>query len=100
MATYQSVILAKRPGKGEIVPGETFKIEEHKRLEESDLKDGQLLLEVVYLSLDPSMRGWLNGEWCCRTRMMQRGLFGPVAGDFFRLVEGKCCYGYDGADLQ
>jgi len=61
MATYQSVVLAQRP-KGEIVPGETFKLQEQKRLAESDLKDGQVLLETLYLSLDPAMRGWLNGK--------------------------------------
>ncbi len=61
MATYQSVVLAQRP-KGEIVPGETFKLQEQKRLAENDLKDGQILLETLYLSLDPAMRGWLNGE--------------------------------------
>lgn len=28
---------------------------------EKDLKDGQVLVESIYLSLDPAMRGWLNG---------------------------------------
>lgn len=61
MTTYQSVILAERP-KAEIEIGKTFKLEEHKKLVESDLKDGQILVDVLYLSLDPAMRGWLNGE--------------------------------------
>jgi len=60
MATYNTVVLAQRP-KGDIKAGETFKIKPEKRIEESDLKDGQVLVESRYLSLDPAMRGWLNG---------------------------------------
>lgn len=59
-STYQSVVLAKRP-KALIVPGETFTVKENKMVQEGDLKEGQVLLEVNYLSLDPAMRGWLNG---------------------------------------
>jgi hypothetical protein len=29
---------------------------------EADLKDDQVLIETLYLSLDPAMRGWLNGN--------------------------------------
>lgn len=54
-----SVVLAERP-KGPIVPGKTF----HQKLaptpQASDLKDGEILLESLYLSLDPAMRGWLD----------------------------------------
>jgi NADPH-dependent curcumin reductase CurA len=60
MATYNTVVLAQRP-KGDIKAGETFKLKPEKRIEESDLKDGQVLVESRYLSLDPAMRGWLNG---------------------------------------
>lgn len=59
-ATYQSVVLAKRP-KATIVPGETFEVREKEMLREGDLREGQLLVETLYLSLDPAMRGWLNG---------------------------------------
>lgn len=59
MATFQSVVLAQRP-KDQIVIGETFKLQQNKKLDESDLKDGQVLLQNLYLSLDPAMRGWLN----------------------------------------
>jgi len=61
MATYNTVVLAKRP-KGDIKAGETFKLKPEKRIEESDLEDGQVLVETRYLSLDPAMRGWLNGR--------------------------------------
>jgi NADPH-dependent curcumin reductase CurA len=61
MATYNTVVLAKRPT-GDIKAGETFKLKPEKRIEESDLKDGQVLVESRYLSLDPAMRGWLNGR--------------------------------------
>ena len=60
MSTTQSVVLAERPS-GDIVPGTTFKMQPQKKLSESDLKDGQALVETIYLSLDPAMRGWLNG---------------------------------------
>lgn len=55
-----SVVLAKRPV-DDIIPGTTFhqKVAPAPRAE--DLKDGQILVEVLYLSLDPAMRGWLNG---------------------------------------
>ena len=59
--TYTSVHLAKRP-KGDIVPGETFSLKKFDAPKESDLHDGEVLLQVLYLSLDPAMRGWLNGE--------------------------------------
>lgn len=61
MATYNTVVLAQRP-KGDIQVGETFKLKPEKRIEASDLEDGQVLVESRYLSLDPAMRGWLNGE--------------------------------------
>jgi len=60
--TFTSVVLAKRP-KSTIVPGETFTIKQNPVLKESDLKDGQVLIETLYLSLDPAMRGWLNGMY-------------------------------------
>lgn len=59
MATTQTVVLAERP-KGDVQPGKTFKMETQKRLGKDDLKDGQALVETIYLSLDPAMRGWLN----------------------------------------
>lgn len=56
------VVLAERP-KGDIIPGQTF----HQRVTPAptaaDLADGDVLVEVLYLSLDPAMRGWLNGEF-------------------------------------
>ncbi|TGO85692.1 hypothetical protein BPOR_0373g00110 [Botrytis porri] len=58
-STYQSVVLAKRPT-GQIVPGETFETKQNPMVTEADLKDDQVLVEVLYLSLDPAMRGWLN----------------------------------------
>lgn len=64
MSEYQNVVLAKRPGFGPIVPGETFALRTADRAKDSDLKDGQFEVQVLYLSLDPAMRGWLNGQ--CR----------------------------------
>lgn len=59
-STYQSVVLAQRP-KSLIVPGETFTLKENPLLTAEDLKNGEVLVETLYLSLDPAMRGWLNG---------------------------------------
>jgi NADPH-dependent curcumin reductase CurA len=60
-STYQAVVLAKRP-KETIIPGETFKLITKPTPKESDLKDGEVIFESIYLSLDPAMRSWLNGE--------------------------------------
>jgi NADPH-dependent curcumin reductase CurA len=55
MTTSRQVRLARRPD-GE--PGDdTYSFEDH---ELPALEDGQLLLRVVYLSLDPYMRGRLS----------------------------------------
>jgi NADPH-dependent curcumin reductase CurA len=59
-STYQSVVLASRP-EALIIPGETFTLKSNPMLTESDLKEDEVLLETLYLSLDPAMRGWLNG---------------------------------------
>ncbi|KDN62542.1 putative zinc-binding dehydrogenase [Colletotrichum sublineola] len=55
-----SIVLAERPT-AEIVPGQTFKTEQKPIPKAEDLKDGEILIENWYLSLDPAMRGWLNG---------------------------------------
>ncbi|MCJ1247288.1 hypothetical protein MMC30_004502 [Trapelia coarctata] len=57
--TYQTVVLAQRP-EDSIVPGETFRLESKPRPTEDDLKDGDVLIETLYLSVDPAMRGWLK----------------------------------------
>ena len=61
MSTYKSVVLANRP-KASIVLGETFRVESKRSPTEADLKDGQVIFKTLYLSLDPAMRGWLNGK--------------------------------------
>jgi hypothetical protein len=59
--TYTSVVLRQRP-KDAIVSGETFAMVQKPVPSASDLKEGEILLESLYLSLDPAMRGWLNGS--------------------------------------
>ncbi|KAF2665739.1 NADP-dependent leukotriene B4 12-hydroxydehydrogenase [Microthyrium microscopicum] len=59
MSTYTAVHLAERP-KAEILPGQTFTLKKHASPKESDLKDGEVIFQSLYLSLDPAMRGWLN----------------------------------------
>lgn len=58
MSTVRAVVLAKRP-KDAIGPG-TFRTETRPAPKASDLKDGEVIYETIYLSLDPAMRGWLN----------------------------------------
>lgn len=58
----KTFVLAERP-KTHIVPGQTFRLEKAPAPTADDLKDGQVLVEALYLSLDPAMRGWLNGVY-------------------------------------
>lgn len=59
-STYKTVVLAKRP-KDDIIPGETFHLKsDNPRPSAADLKDGEVVFEANYLSIDPAMRGWLN----------------------------------------
>lgn len=58
--TFSTVTLAARP-KANIIPGETFHLNtNNKTPSSSSLKDGQILFQTLYMSLDPAMRGWLN----------------------------------------
>lgn len=60
-STYTSVTLAERP-KDAIIPGQTFTLSTQNVVPtEADLKPGEVVLKALYLSLDPAMRGWLNG---------------------------------------
>jgi len=60
--TYTSVVLAERP-KGILIPGQMFTIKQNPILKDSDLKDGEVLIESLYLSLDPAMTGWMSGKY-------------------------------------
>ncbi|KAI1358906.1 hypothetical protein F5Y08DRAFT_320854 [Xylaria arbuscula] len=52
-------VLAKRPER-DFIPGETFRLEKGPAPTADDLKDGQVLVEALYLSLDPGTRAWLK----------------------------------------
>ncbi|CAH0024949.1 unnamed protein product [Clonostachys rhizophaga] len=54
-----SIHLAERP-KGDIIPGTTFSQKRTPIPSPADLKDGEILVETLYLSLDPAMRTYLN----------------------------------------
>ncbi len=64
MATYTSIVLAERPqGTPRLpIPGRTFRKETHPVPTEADLREGQVLIEAYYLSLDPAMLGWMTGR--------------------------------------
>ena len=49
-----SIHLAKRP-KESIVPGQTFEIRKSPIPKKDDVKDGQVLVKVEYLSVDPGL---------------------------------------------
>lgn len=51
--------LVHRPS-GPIIPGHTFRVSAVPAPVPSDLNEGDLLLETLYISLDPAMRGWLD----------------------------------------
>ncbi|KAI6768691.1 hypothetical protein HG531_010880 [Fusarium graminearum] len=53
------IVLAERPTT-DIIPGRTFTQKTGKAPTPADLQDGQILVETLYLSLDPAMRGWLR----------------------------------------
>jgi NADPH-dependent curcumin reductase CurA len=59
MPSYTSIHLAARP-QASIIAGETFTPKQHSVPSASSLKDGEVLFQTLYLSLDPAMRGWLN----------------------------------------
>ncbi|KAF2465033.1 NADP-dependent leukotriene B4 12-hydroxydehydrogenase [Lindgomyces ingoldianus] len=59
MPSFTSVHLAERP-KDRIVPGKTFTTKQRSVPTISTLKDGEVLFQTLYLSLDPAMRSWLN----------------------------------------
>jgi NADPH-dependent curcumin reductase CurA len=59
MPSYTSIHLAERP-QANIVAGKTFTPKQHPVPTAADLKDGEVLFQTLYLSLDPAMRGWLN----------------------------------------
>ncbi|KAF9735685.1 hypothetical protein PMIN06_006784 [Paraphaeosphaeria minitans] len=59
MTSYTSIHLAERP-KDQILAGKTFTAKQHPVPSASTLKDGEVLFQTLYLSLDPAMRGWLN----------------------------------------
>lgn len=57
-----SIVLAERPTT-DIIPGQTFTQKTSPAPTPADLQDGQILVETLYLSLDPAMRGWLRGTF-------------------------------------
>lgn len=62
-----SIVLAERPT-DDIVPGTTFAQKVTPAPTPADLKDGEILVEALYLSLDPAMRGWLQGKCLFREK--------------------------------
>lgn len=51
--------LAERP-EGDIIPGKTFRKEKCAAPTADELKEGQILVESLYFSLDPANRVWIN----------------------------------------
>ncbi|OAQ66114.1 amidase [Pochonia chlamydosporia 170] len=53
------VVLEERPTES-IIPGRTFRKETVPVPSPKDLQDGEILVEVLLISMEPAMRGWLN----------------------------------------
>lgn len=61
-ATATEIVLVKSPV-GDIKPSEEFTSKSIPLPTASDLKDGQILYETLYISLDPIMRYWISGKY-------------------------------------
>ncbi|EUC47436.1 hypothetical protein COCMIDRAFT_34971 [Bipolaris oryzae ATCC 44560] len=59
MSFYKSVHLVERPT-DHVVPDQIFAFKTH-RIPES-INDGEILLQILYLSVDPAMRRWMDGS--------------------------------------
>jgi len=59
MPSFTSIHLAERPTDA-VIAGKTFTPKQQEIPSASSLKDGEVLFQTLYLSLDPAMRGWLN----------------------------------------
>ena len=81
-----SLVLAERPAE-EIVPGKTFSRQVEPAPTASDLKDGEVLVEALYLSLDPAMRGWVNGNLTIRRARLCHG----TASDRIKKIGVRIC---------
>ncbi|PHH72035.1 hypothetical protein CDD82_6200 [Ophiocordyceps australis] len=71
MAQNTEVVLRERPT-AEFVVGKTFEYTKSPMPQPAHVKDGQILIEALYLSLDPAMRGWVSGELCPRPSLASR----------------------------
>lgn len=86
-STFSATVLAKRP-KGQIIPGETFKLIEKPILRLEDVPADHVLVETLYLSLDPAMRGWLSEM---RSYAPPVGLNEVMRGYVIaRVIESRC----------
>lgn len=90
-------LLAKRP-----FGAPTTDTWEFAETEVPELKDGELLVKVLYVSLDPAMRGWLNDaksyiEPVQIGAVMRAGTVGKVvASKNPKFAEGDYVCGYEG----
>lgn len=61
MARENKKFVLAKPPKHDFIPGETFRLEKGPAPTADELKDGQILVEALYLSLDPGTRYMMNG---------------------------------------
>lgn len=86
-ASNLQIILAERP-QGDIIPGTTLTQKYSPIPTESDLQDGEILIQNMYLSLDPAMRGWMSDR---RSYVAPIPLGTPMGGmTISRVVASKC----------
>lgn len=58
MPGFTSIHLRERPEAA--IKSDTFEVRSNSAPDAASLKEGELLVRVDYLSIDPAMRGWLN----------------------------------------
>lgn len=85
MAVETTQVLFKEFVNDGKVPVENFVVDKSKKLNPSDLKDGEIFVETLYLSVDPYMR----------TRMIKMEVCGGVGAEEQRchtVADGNGCY--------
>lgn len=92
----QRVVLTSRPGRNGAPIPENFSLEE--KILCMDLKEGEVLVKTLYLSVDPYMRCRMNDDTGA-DYLRPWPLFEPVDGGGVGLVQSSLCSSFSQGDL-
>lgn len=92
----QRVVLASRPGKDGVPDPENFRLEETTL--SAELKDGEVRVHTLYLSVDPYMRCRMNEETGAEY-LRPWPLSEPVDGGGVGVVQSSLCSSYTEGDV-